>query len=443
MRREDILGALAQLEESQWYSPDRLLDEQWRRFKELIQYAYDENPYYTATFKKAGIEPGDIKSRDDLGAIPVLTKTRIRENFDSIVSKNIRLAEQLSTSGSMAEPLIMIRCRSSMAYHRANMFRFRKWYDVDIGAFEATFRGTNFPLNVILKLRVKDFLLNRKRIPERNLSKENLDQYYWEMKKARPETFYGFPTLIDKFTTHLIESGIGPQPFPSLKCIIPTSEMSYPWQKAKWKDYYGVPVADEYGCTEAGIMAVECPHGSWHIPVESCLVEYIPLDKPVVEESPPKIIVTDLMNQAMPIIRYDVGDSAIPGDHPCECGRGLPVMKAFAGRVAKLIDLPDGRTIHSLDFYYIFRKAGEIKPDGIKEFQIRVNYPRGFEINIVPGKQFNDDIMHFLEHKISYALGEEAEITYKFVDKISSTKNGKYDKIVIGNNGSSHELKGR
>jgi phenylacetate-CoA ligase len=314
------------------------------------------------------------------------------------------------------------------------MFRFRRWYGVDIGAYEATFRGTNFPPNVLRKLKVKDFLLNRQRISERNLSKENLDRYYRSMCRAKPETFYGFPTLIEKFTDHLIRSGIEPKPFPSLKCIIPTSEMAYPWQEVKWQDYYGVPVADEYGCTEAGIMAVECPHGCWHVPVESCLVEYIPLENATNGESPYKIIVTDLMNRAMPIIRYDVGDSAMPGDQPCACGRGLPTMKSFAGRVAKLIDLPDGRTIHSLDFYYIFRKAGEIKPDGIKEFQIRINYPKEFEIYIVPGTEFNDEIMDFLKHKISYALGNEAEITYKLVDEIIYTQNGKYDKIVMVNN---------
>ena len=437
IRKENVLGVLAELEETQWYSTDHLLDLQWHKFKKLLRYAYDEIPFYTARFKEAGIEPEDIKTREDMQAIPVLTKPQIRENFDTIVSKCITRTEQLSTSGSMAEPLMMIRCRDSMAYHRANMFRFRRWYDCGIGGFEATFRGTNFPFNMLLKLRVKDFLLNRKRVPERNLSKENLDRYFREMLRARPETFYGFPTLIEKFTSHLIESGVPPKPFPTLKCVIPSSEMAYPWQKVKWREYYGVPVAEEYGCTEAGILAIECPHGSWHIPVESCLIEYVTLDNPAIEQPPVKILITDLTNRALPIIRYDIGDSAVPGEGKCECGRGLPVMKGFAGRVSKLIDLPDGRTIHSLDFWYIFRKAGEIKPDGLREFQVKVVYPKEFIISIIPGKQFDDEIMGFLKYRIGFALGDKADITYKLVDDIAPTKSGKYDKIIIENNGRS------
>ncbi len=431
IRREDVLGVLKQLEGSQWHSTEHLLDVQWEKFKNILQYAYDEFPYYRERCAKAGIEPGDIKTRDDLQAIPILTKGEIRQNFDALVSKNVELTEQFGTSGSMAEPLMMIRCRDSMAHHRANMFRFRRWFDVDIGSFEATFRGTNFPLNALRKLQVKDFLLNRERIPERNLSKGNLDKYYRRMKKAKPATFYGFPTLIQKFTDHLIESGIGPKPFPSLKCIIPTSEMAYPWQKNRWKEYYGVPVAEEYGCTEAGLIGMECPHGSWHVPVESCLVEFVPMENGAEEENQCKIIVTDLMNRAMPMIRYDVADSAAPGIEKCACGRGLPTMSAFLGRVAKLIDLPDGRTIHSLDFYYIFRKASEIKPDAIREFQVKISPPGKFEINIIPGHQFNDDVMDFLKHKIGYALGDGSDITYTLVTEIQNGKHGKYNKVVF------------
>ncbi len=433
MRKEDILGTLAALEESQWWPEERLLDLQWDRFKKILQFAYDENPFYQKRFKNAGIEPGDIKTRDDLKAIPILTKADIRENYDEILDKNIELTETLSTSGSMAEPLMVTRCRDSMSHHRANMFRFRRWYGVEMGGFEATFRGTNFPMKDLRKLRMKDFLLNRWRLHERDLSNANMDAYFRKLLKCNPATFYGFPTLMEKFTGRLRESGVKPKPFPSLKVIIPTSEMAHERQRIDWREYYGVPVADEYGCTEAGILGVACPEGNWHVPVESVLVEYVPLEQETNDEQAYSIVVTDLFNKSMPIIRYDVGDSALPGDAPCPCGRGLPTMKSFLGRIAKLIDLPDGRTIHSLDFYFIFRKAGEIRPDAIKEFQVRIIKPRVFQIYIVAGSQFNDEAMEFLKHKIGFALGDGAVIEFKLVDEIEPTKYGKFEKVIFLN----------
>jgi phenylacetate-CoA ligase len=432
-RKEDILGTLAELEESQWWPEERLLELQWDRFKSILQYAYDENPFYRERFKAAGIEPGDIKTRADLKAIPIITKADIRENYDKILNTNIELTETLSTSGSMAEPLMMTRCRESMAHHRANMFRFRHWYNADIGGFEATFRGTNFPPKDLLKLKFKDFLLNRWRLHERDLSRKNMDAYFRKLQRCKPSTFYGFPTLMEKFTEHIIESGVKAKPFPSLNVIIPTSEMAHERQRKDWREFYGVPVADEYGCTEAGILGVACPEGNWHVPVESVLVEFIKLDQDTNDEEAYTIIVTDLMNRSMPIIRYDVGDSALPGDGPCACGRGLPTMKSFLGRIAKLIDLPDGRTIHSLDFYYIFRKAGEIRPDAIKEFQVRIIQPRVFQIYIVRGSQFNDETMDFLTHKIGFALGPQSVVEYKFVDEIESIGHGKFEKVIFLN----------
>ena len=55
-------------------------------------------------------------------------------------------------------------------------------------------------------------------------------------------------------------------------------------------------------------------------------------------------MVTPLHNFATPLIRYANGDYAEVGE-PCDCGRGLPVLKRILGRVRNMLTLPDGRRI--------------------------------------------------------------------------------------------------
>ena len=49
------------------------------------------------------------------------------------------------------------------------------------------------------------------------------------------------------------------------------------------------------------------------------------------------VVVTDLVNRAMPIIRYQVGDTAALASGQCRCGRGLPLLDSIAGRVADYV----------------------------------------------------------------------------------------------------------
>jgi phenylacetate-CoA ligase len=56
------------------------------------------------------------------------------------------------------------------------------------------------------------------------------------------------------------------------------------------------------------------------------------------------VVVTDLHNFAMPLIRYDINDYATLGG-PCSCGRGLAVIQFVLGRVSNMLTLPFGKKI--------------------------------------------------------------------------------------------------
>jgi phenylacetate-CoA ligase len=100
------------------------------------------------------------------------------------------------------------------------------------------------------------------------------------------------------------------------------------------REAWGVPLTDVYSAEEVGYIALQCPlHEHYHVQSESLLVEI--LDERGDACAPGevgRVVVTDLHNFALPLIRYDIGDYAEIGG-ACSCGRGLPVLKRIMGRV--------------------------------------------------------------------------------------------------------------
>ena len=74
------------LQESQYWSKERIEQCQLKKLQELVKHAYETVPYYNKLFKKNRIKPNDIKDLENIQKIPYLTKEIIRENLDELVS---------------------------------------------------------------------------------------------------------------------------------------------------------------------------------------------------------------------------------------------------------------------------------------------------------------------------------------------------------------------
>ena len=93
----------------QFISSDELRELQFRKVSALIRHVYQTVPYYQQTFRKIGLQPGDIKTWEDFKNIPILTKELLRENSDTLIStKPDSALYPITTSGSTGTPLKMM-----------------------------------------------------------------------------------------------------------------------------------------------------------------------------------------------------------------------------------------------------------------------------------------------------------------------------------------------
>ncbi|MFQ5910686.1 MAG: hypothetical protein ACE5IJ_08225, partial [Thermoplasmata archaeon] len=74
-------------------------------------------------------------------------------------------------------------------------------------------------------------------------------------------------------------------------------------------------------------------------------IEYLRDGDQVECDEPAEMVVTDLSNRAMPLIRYQLKDVGVPSCEPCPCGRGLPLLSFVEGRTDDLVVLPTGRIL--------------------------------------------------------------------------------------------------
>jgi phenylacetate-CoA ligase len=159
-----------------------------------------------------------------------------------------------------------------------------------------------------------------------------------------------------------------------------------------------------------------------HINAESVLLEFVRDGRPVGPGEQGDILVTDLLNFGMPLIRYRIEDVGIPADRVCSCGRKLPLIDNVAGRVTDFLIAPDGRRVSgaSLTIYLIANTPG------VKQAQIIQESPGALRLRIVKGLEFTDESVAFLRQKTPEFFGHEMEIQLEFVDSIPKEQSGKY-----------------
>lgn len=122
--------------------------------------------------------------------------------------------------------------------------------------------------------------------------------------------------------------------FPELRALFVGGEPLSRARRARIAELWGVPVVEEYGSTETGSLAGECPKGRMHLWADRAIFEvYHPETGEVTSTGSGQLVVTPLFRRGMPLLRYNLADDVEISDAPCECGWLLPTVRVL-GRSA-------------------------------------------------------------------------------------------------------------
>ena len=201
----------------------------------------------------------------------------------------------------------------------------------------------------------------------------------------------------------------------NLKSAIAISESLSPYTKQQLKTYFGVDTVSRYSNVENGIMAQQLPgHSHFTINTASYHIEVLEMDSdaPVENGKPGRIVVTDLYNYCMPLIRYDTGDIGI-----IDIIDGNRVLSAVEGRKVDTITNTQGELVPNslmmlVNNYHELKQCQLIQKSA-KQYVLKVNIDGEFKKE----QQFINDFKSY--------LGTDAQISIDYVNDIPLLASGK------------------
>jgi phenylacetate-CoA ligase len=398
--------------ESQWLAEDLLRELQFDRLRSLLKHAYDTTRYYRELFDDMGLRPQDIRSLSDYARyVPPLEKRHVRERLEDLVSSEWKdRCEMGLTSGSTGMPTRYAHPKSFPMY-----IALWAWVDSMCGleGGERTLHlwGNEFGGG---RYHIFESQNNTHRFSIYCLPPNGFEELLDLIVEWRPEFIYGYASLLTAVAEALEERGhraLG------VKALRTTSEKLFDRQRETMERVFGGPVFDHYASLEIYSLGIECSeHEGMHLFSPLRLFELEPLDE--CDSQTGELLVTDLVNVAMPFLRYRIGDVVTLDRRPCHCGRRLPRATIY-GRASDLIRLRDGSILGSHFFDDL------VEPERVERYRIHQRSLDRLDVHIQPTDLFTLDYRDFILGEIEEKLGF-VDVRCFVTDEIDAVVAGKY-----------------
>jgi phenylacetate-CoA ligase len=414
-RRDDarLPKYVRELERRQFDSTGVIAARQAVMLNRVIGHARETVPYY----RGLGFQC------NDLAQFPLLSKELVREQSDRLISDAHRhefLIEK-KTSGSTGVPLRIRIDSRGMAWKRAATLRSDEWSGWTRGQSVAKAWGNPEYRHHGFKGWMRNQFHERAiHLDTLKMDDAALRQFANQLIRRRFGLIYGHAHSVYLVAQFLRDHGMTPKP-PS--GIITTAMVLHDFQRRLIEDVFHCPVTNRYGCEEVSLIACECPaHQGLHINVDSVFVEILANGQPVRPGQAGKIIITDLSNFAMPLIRYEVGDVASWADGTCPCGRPSPRLVSIEGREADYVVTGSGQLVSGISLTENF---ATLVP-GIAQLQIIQERIDHFRFRIVRGPDFSAESERRIAQLVRERFGTPTRFTCEFVNRIPQEPSGKY-----------------
>jgi phenylacetate-CoA ligase len=412
-----------ELEKTQYWPEEKLREIQWQRLEAMLRFVFEKNDFYRRRFQDAGISPNDIQSPEDLRRLPLLTKAAIRANTPAMISRGFDMGklQKAKTGGSTGKALELYFTEECSELRNACARRHDRWTGWEPGEPIAACWG-NPQLPNTVKEKLRDWLLQSMiYLDTLSVNANTVKAFASEWQRVKPTLLFGHAHsifLLAQYVRDLRIQHMRP------RGILSTSMMLMPHERRLIEDVFGIEVTDRYGCEEVSLIGCECEkHEGMHLNIEHLFIEFIKDDDmPAAPGEPGRIVVTDLINQAMPLIRYLVEDVGLPTRRKCACGRELPLLEHVTGRVADFLVKRDGTRVAGVSLI----ENTLTRFPGLDQMQIIQDALDEFVVRIVPGSVFSEVVIHELEKYFKGIFGDAINLQIDLVDIIPPELSGKY-----------------
>ena len=414
-------------ERSQWWGPEEMGAHQDRALAALMAHCYERVPFYRAAMDERRLRPADVTTRRDLHKLPIVTKELIRRDPTAFLARGVRAArlKESPTSGTTGASFTVLWDRETDVLWNAVLWRHRSWSGFRFGTRYASLLG-----RVVVPLEQSrppfwrwNRPWNQVLFSSFHLKAGNIGAYVDAMRAFGIEALECYPSTGYVLARFLEDRG---ERLP-LRHVVTSSETLLPIQRDLMEKVFGTRVLDYYGMSEAVLFAGECGKGvGYHLHAEIGIAEIVDeFGAPVQAGRPGRLLGTGLVNRAMPLVRYEIGDVANLQPEACACGRGLPRLGPVTTKAEDIVIAPDGRLISSSTLTHPFKPL-----ERVERSQIVQEALDRLLIRIVPRPGYGEEDTRHLLREMQRRVGQDMHIRVEIVEDIPIGPSGKYRWVI-------------
>ena len=366
---------LSQLLESEHLSPAEMRSRQETAAAKVVETTRARSAFYRRLW--SGERPGLPSAYPPLDGLPIVTKSDLaaaRDEFPLTDTPGKVLT--CVTSGSTGKPMTFHRSVEQESWFWALRFRIWGWAGYRPGDPYLT---VNLNPRLAWKKKLQDRLF---RCAYLTFNADNLDaeRITETLRGRRIRHLNGFSSSLFVLAQHMLDRGLSA---PTVEGVTATGDALFSVYREAIEAAFGLRVLDYYGAGGEGVhLASQCiESGSrYHIHPENAVLELLDDQGPAPPGRPGRIVVTQLHNDAMPLVRYELGDVAVPAPEGtrCTCGRTLPMLERLEGRMPDLITVADGTFLVPHFFVVLFKGLQDIH-----RYQIHQREPDRMVVRLV------------------------------------------------------------
>ncbi len=410
----------------------RLREAQWRRLLAIAAQA-SSVPFWAERMRAAGWSGRVPESPDEFARLSPLTGDELRREGTRLLVPGVQAQEllRITTSGTTGTPRAVYWRRAEAALREAGNTFVDEWAGYGAGCRVAflwggpPLKGTRPPQTGTSRLerwwREVTAPHQALWLPVGDLSPAVIADHHRRLAVFRPDLIVSYPGLLA-----IVARGLdGASPPIRPRAVITSAEPIGAKQRALLERVFACRVFDRYGTRESGVIAGECDrHDGLHVNIAHFWLEIVDAaGRPLPPGQSGRVVVTDLRNTALPLLRYLLDDLTTLVDEPCACGSPLPRIAPVGGRLSDVILCPSGRTLGLL----MFERPIEAEP-AIEQYRLRQYTPGEVRVEVV-APALEEARRRALETTLTERTGGELRVSLVGVPEIRPTPSGKYPAI--------------
>jgi len=318
---------------------DELQRMQYKLLKSLVYRLYSFSPFYHDRMKEQKVHPDDIRELSDVNKLPFMFKRDLRDGYPDKIftASQEELVRYHVSSGTTGKPTVvgytqndidlwttsLARALTSAGLGRGDVIQVSYGYGLFTGGLGLHYGAERIGATVL------------------PTSVGNTERQIELMQDLGSTAIACTPSYLLHIGEVAEKMGVSIRKDSKLRTAILGAE---PWTEGmrnRMQDWLGIKAYDIYGTSElSGPMFTECAEQKgFHVWSDIALTEIIDpkTEEPVGPGEKGELTITILKKEALPMIRYRIGDITSMDDSTCPCGRTHPRIQRITGRVDDML----------------------------------------------------------------------------------------------------------